>query len=138
MRPQSTCFFILSAASLLLAGCSERGPHTIPVYGTVSFVGREAPKAVRLIFRPIKTEGLTRPAIAECASNGSYSAKAFSSSRGLIPGTYKIDVTYYDLTPGKDPKIGSSWAESNYNAGELAVEANSGGIQHDIEIPKKG
>jgi hypothetical protein len=108
------------------------------VYGNISFVGRDAPKTVRVVFKPIKSEGLTRPTVAERASNGSYTAKAFSSSRGLIPGTYKIEVTYYDLKPGKDPNIETSWAESNFDAGQLVVESNASGIEHDIEIPKKG
>jgi hypothetical protein len=126
------------AALLLLAGCSESGPKTIPVYGTVTFVGRDAPKTCRLFFKPIKVEGLTRPAAAERSPNGSYTAKAFSTSKGLLPGTYKIEVSYYDLVPGRNPDLETSWAETSFNAGELVVDANSKGIEHNIEVPKKG
>jgi hypothetical protein len=126
------------AALLLLAGCSEKGPKTVPVYGTVTFVGRDAPKTCRLFFKPIKVEGLTRPAAAERSSNGSYAAKSFSTSRGLLPGTYKIEVFYYDLVPGKNPELETSWAETNFSAGELVVDANSSGVEKNIEVPKKG
>jgi predicted small lipoprotein YifL len=126
------------AALLLLAGCSEKGPKTVPVYGTVTFVGRDAPKTCRLFFKPIKVEGLTRPAAAERSSNGSYAAKSFSTSRGLLPGTYKIEVFYYDLVPGKNPDLETSWAETNFSAGELVVDANSSGVEKNIEVPKKG
>jgi hypothetical protein len=126
------------AALLLVGGCAERGPKTVPVYGTVTFVGRDAPKTCRLFFKPIKVEGLTRPAVAERSSNGSYAAKSFSTSKGLLPGTYNVEVSYYDLVPGKNPELESSWAETNFNAGELVVDANSSGVEHNIEIPKKG
>ena len=125
------------AALLLLTGCSESGPKTIPVYGTVTFVGRDAPKTCRLFFKPIKVEGLTRPAAAERSPNGSYAAKAFSTSKGLLPGTYKIEVSYYDLVPGKNPDLETSWAETNFNAGELVVDVNSNGIEHNIEVSGK-
>jgi hypothetical protein len=126
------------AALFVLAGCSESGPKTVPVYGIVTFVDRDAPKTCRLFFKPIKTEGLTRPAVAERSSSGSYAAKAFSTSKGLLPGTYKIEVAYYDLVPGKNPDLETSWAETNFSAGELVVDANSKGIEHNIEVPKKG
>jgi hypothetical protein len=126
------------AALLLLAGCSESGPKTVPVYGTVTFVGRDAPKTCRVFFKPIKVGGLTRPAAAERLQNGSYVARAFSTSQGLIPGTYKVEVSYYDLVPGRNPDLDSSWAATNFNAGELIVDANSRGIEHNIEVPKKG
>jgi hypothetical protein len=126
------------AALLLVGGCSETGPKTIPVYGTVIFVGRDAPKTCRLFFKPIKVEGLIRPAVAERSSSGSYAAKAFSNSKGLLPGTYKVEVSYYDLVPGKNPELETSWAETKFNAGEIVVDANSSGVEHNIEIPKKG
>jgi hypothetical protein len=126
------------AVCLLFAGCSETGPKTVPVYGTVTFVGRDAPKTCRLFFKPIKVEGLNRPAVAERTPNGSYAAKAFSTSRGLLPGTYRIEISYYDLKPGKDPNIETNWAETNFSAGELVVEAGSSGVEKNIDIPKKG
>src|SRR4051812_15688089 len=133
-------FSILTALGgcLLLGGCSEQGPKTVPVYGVVTFAGRDAPKTCRLFFKPIKVEGLNRPAVAERAANGKYAAKAFSTSRGLVPGTYRIEISYYDLTPGKDPNLESSWAETNFNAGEVVVEAGSSGVEKNIEVSKKG
>ena len=136
LRPSSTITSAL-AALLLLAGCSESGPKTIPVYGVVTFVRRDAPKTCRLFFKPVKVESLTRPAAAERAANGSYAARAFSTSKGILPGTYKIAVSYYDLVPGKNPDLESSWAETQFDAGELVVDANSKGIEHNIEIPDK-
>src|SRR3954467_4266662 len=139
MKFHAACKLIVLVSLLLsLAGCSEPGPKTVPVYGTVTFVGRDAPKTCRLFFKPIKVEGLSRPAVAERTSNGSYAAKAFSTSKGLLPGTYRIEISYYDLKPGKDPNIETNWAETNFSAGELVVEAGSSGVEKNIDIPKKG
>jgi hypothetical protein len=137
LRTSSNIAAALAALSLF-PGCSESGPKTVPVYGAVTFVGRDAPKTCRLFFKPIKVEGLNRPAVAERSPNGTYAAKAFSTSKGLLPGTYKIEVSYYDLVPGRNPELETSWAETSFNAGELVVDANSKGIEHNIEVPKKG
>jgi hypothetical protein len=139
MKSRTLCSIATAfAACLTLGGCSEQGPKTVPVYGTVTFVGRDAPKTCRLFFKPIKVEGLNRPAIAERAANGKYAAKAFSTSKGLIPGTYRIELSYYDLTPGKDPNLETSWAETNFSAGEVVVDAGTSGVEKNIEVPKKG
>jgi hypothetical protein len=133
-----TSFGVAIAALVIVTGCSESGPKTIPVYGTVTFVGRDPPKTCQIYFTPIKTEGLIRPTVAERQSNGSYAAKSFSTSRGILPGTYRVLVTYYELKPGKDPNRESNWDELKFDDGELVVDANSSGIKHDIEVaPKK-
>jgi hypothetical protein len=130
-------FGVVPAVLLVIAGCSRGGLKTIPVYGNVTFVGREAPKTCRLFFKPVKVDGVIRPAATERQSNGSYSVNAFSSSKGLIPGTYRIDVTYYDLAPGKDASDRSNWMPTTYDAGEVVVSADSSGVEHNIEVPLK-
>jgi hypothetical protein len=130
-------FAALGFTIVLLVGCSDHGLKTIPVYGTVTFADRERPKGCRIFFKPVKVEGISRPAAAE-ATSGSYTANAFSTSKGLIPGTYRIEVSYYDLKAGKNPNLESSYAETNYDAGEVIVDSNSSGVEHNIEVPKKG
>jgi hypothetical protein len=103
----------------------------------VSFVGRETPKVYSIFFQPVKVEGIVRPTIADADSSGFYEARAFKDSRGLIPGTYTVQVTYYDLKPGANPDLESSWIATNYNAGELVVDANSGEVKRDIEVRAK-
>jgi hypothetical protein len=132
-----SCQLIATAVLAVLVGCSEKGPKTVPVYGTITFAGREAPKTCQIYFTPVKVEGLIRPTVAERQSNGSYKAKSFSTSRGILPGTYKVLVTYYELKPGKDPNKETNWDEKKYDDGELVVEPTSSGVEHNIEIPKK-
>ena len=127
---------LLSVGLLLLAGCSERGPKTVPVYGNVTFVGREAPKVCSIFFTPLKVDGPLRPSLTDRQPNGSYAVKAYKNSKGLIPGTYRVQVTYYDLKPGANPDLETSWIPTNYIAGELVVDASSGGVEHNIEVPQ--
>jgi hypothetical protein len=125
-------------SALACLGCFERGPKTVPVYGTVTLLGREAPSGIRVFFRPNQTSGPVRPTIAKCDPDGAYEAKSFERSRGLLPGTYGIEVHYADLIPGKDPRLEGSYKVDTFDAGEVVVDPNSGGIEHNIEIPAQG
>src|SRR6476660_3574030 len=87
-----SCLAIAAAGLTVLAGCAEKGPKTVPVYGTVSFIGREVPTWCHIYFTPMKTDTMVRPTFAERQPNGSYNAKSFSTSRGLLPGTYRVRV----------------------------------------------
>jgi hypothetical protein len=132
-----SCFAAAIAGTLTISGCSERGPKTVPVYGTVTFAGGDEPSWCHIYFTPTKSEGTNRPTFADRQSNGGYTAKSFSSSRGLLPGTYRVRVNWYQLKPGKDPNKESNWDEISFDAGELVVGPNSSGIKHDIDVPKK-
>jgi hypothetical protein len=120
-----------------ICGCSGGGPKTVPVYGTIKFTGRDAPKVCNVFFLPVKVEGIIRPSTTQREPDGSYAVKAFQNSKGLIPGSYKVRVLYYDLKPGANPAIEASWRETAFDAGELIVDASSSGVQHDIEVPAK-
>jgi hypothetical protein len=128
---------LLALAMLPLAGCSDGGLETVPVYGKVSFAGRNAPDACRLYFQPIKSESISRPASTTADADGSYEAKAFRDSDGLMPGTYKVQVSYFDLKPGANPDLDTSYTESTYDAGELVVDSDEGEIERNIEVPMK-
>lgn len=125
------------AGMLCLAGCSGGGPETVPVYGKVNFIGRDVPDYCKLFFRPTETAGITRPTSATMTPDGSYEVKAFRHSKGLIPGTYQIQVSYFDLKPGASRDAKGAWNEFKHDAGELLVEADSSGIEHNIEVPGK-
>jgi hypothetical protein len=118
------------------SGCSNGGPETIPVYGKVSFPGREFPKFCRLYFHPVQAE-LSRPSMATPEPDGSYEAKSFPNSDGLLPGTYSVKVSYFDLKPGADPNSETGYAESAFDAGELVVGLDAGEIEHNVEVPAK-
>jgi len=132
-----TSLMFFGLGLMFFAGCSE-ALETVPVYGTVTIEGRERPKVCRLFFHPVQVSGgPTRPSVAQLDERGSYTARAFKDSDGLIPGTYRVNVTYYDLRPGGDPSFETSWIQHNYNAGDLVVDRQAGEVEHNIRVPRK-
>jgi len=129
---------LVAALFCVLAGCGEGPIKTVPVTGSVSFSDRQPPTRCELVFQPIKVEGPLRPSFTEAQPDGSYQVKAFKSSRGLIPGTYRVQVVCKDLKPGANIALESSWTTTNYDGGEVNVEAKSGGIEHNIEVKGPG
>jgi len=123
---------------LLIAGCGGDGPETIPVYGNVQIVGRELPKVCRLFFVPQSSEGVSRPSVAEMQEDGSYSVTAFKGSDGLLPGSYRVEVSFFDLKPGGNPNSETGWVERRHDAGELVVDADSSGVEYNVTVPAKG
>lgn len=119
-------------------GCSGGGLETIPVYGKVTFANREPPQVCRLFFQPVQTESISRPSSATVQPDGSYEAKAFRQSDGLVPGTYKVQVSYYDLKPGANANLETSYVESVYEADELVVDPDARSVEHNIEVPARG
>ncbi len=129
---------LLLASGLLVSfGCSRGGPETIPVFGKVTFEGREPPEACRVFFRPVEGAAAARPAVAQAERDGAYEAKAFKDAEGLLPGSYSLNVSYIDIKPGTDPTIESNWITQNFDAGELVVSADADEVQYDITVPAK-
>jgi hypothetical protein len=109
--------------------------ETVPVYGKVSMVGRDLPKVVRVFFQPTASEGVVRPSVAQVDADGSYTVKAFKDSEGLLPGSYRIQVSYFDLKPGGNPNSEQGWLERKHDAGELVVPEDADEVEHNIEVP---
>jgi hypothetical protein len=138
----SLTFMSLSLASAILVGCGDSGLKTIPVYGKVTTAGRPLPQVCRIYFLPASTSdasrGPSRPSIAQMEEDGSYAVKAYKDSDGLLPGTYQIEVSYYDLKPGGNPKSEAGWIEQKHDAGKLVVDADSDGVEFNITLPAEG
>lgn len=126
---------LLIAAGMV--GCSGDSLGTVPVTGKVAFAGRERPKVCRLFFEPDQAGGAVRTSVTDVAADGSYQVKAYQQSNGLIPGKYRVRVSYFDLKPGGNSAIESDWVQQKHDAGDLVVDAGSSGVEHNIEVPKK-
>jgi hypothetical protein len=138
MRFRSLCdLSIAVAAMVFIAGCGEGPIKTVPVYGTVTFVDRQPPELCDVIFQPQKVDGPLRPSFTERQADGSYRVTAFKNSKGLIPGTYRIQLVAKDLKPGADPKVDTNWKLTKYDGGEVNVDATSGDVEHNIEVRSK-
>ena len=138
MNSRSRYYLAVVVMSLALtAGCSQGGLKTVPVYGKVSFADRQAPPTCDIVFQPVQIDGPKRPSFADCESDGRYRVKAFKNSSGLVPGKYHVQLVFHDLKQGADPKKESSWNLTNYDGGEVNVDATSGGVEYNIEVRKK-
>ena len=132
------CRALSVAALVIIVGCSEGPIKTVPVYGTVTFLDRQPPELCDIIFQPQKIDGPLRPSFTERQADGSYRVTAFKNSKGLIPGTYRIQLVAKDLKPGADAKVDSNWKHTKFDGGEVVVDASSGGVEHNIEVRAKG
>jgi hypothetical protein len=124
--------WLLLLAVSTVCGCSGEKVKTVPVSGHITLAGQGLPQECYVYFMPTTSEGGTpmRPSMATMESDGSYRVKAFKDSRGLMPGKYSVVVSYFVPNPG-----GKNLVERRYQAGEFVVEANSGSVEHNIEIP---
>ncbi len=125
---------ILPLCLLLFVGCSESS--VVPVSGSISFPERDVPEVCRLSFLPTESpEGVSiRPSGGEMSADGTYELVPFQGVKGLLPGTYKIRLNYFDLKRNGDPDREADWKETAFEAGELVIEAGSGPVTHDIEV----
>ena len=122
----------LLLATAMLAGCS-RSP-VVPVSGTLTFTNRDVPEVCRLTFVPKDSEGTIRPGGATMEADGTYRLAPFKGVEGLLPGTYAVRVSYFDLKKNGNPDRESDWKEYSFEGEDLVVEAGSSAITHDIEV----
>ena len=131
MKKLSLSLLVVAAVCL---GC-ERSP-VVPVSGTVSFAERDIPEVCRLAFVPTNTaEGQAiRPNGATMEPDGKYRPTEYKGVEGLLPGTYSIRLSYFDLKKNGNPDREGDWKEHTYDAGELVIEEGSRAVEHNIEV----
>lgn len=134
MKMDSRAALFVIGFVVAFAGCT-RSP-VIPVSGSVSFPERDMPEVCRLTFVPTSTDkGIKlRPNGAEMDDEGVYHMTEFKGVEGLMPGTYAIRVSYFDLKKNGNPDVDGDWKEHTFEAGEVVVEAGSRSVEHDIEV----
>lgn len=98
---------MLSLGLMTFAGCggggdkwTENQPDTVEASGIVTLDG-EPVEGATVVFGPVGDGKY--PANAITASDGSFSAAAFTSKPGAVPGKYKVAVT--KTVEDKDAKI---------------------------------
>lgn len=126
-------FFVsLLAVCISLAGCT-RSP-VVPVTGKITFASRDTPEVCRLTFVPQNQEGAIRPSGGTMDADGTYKLTEFKGVEGLLPGTYSVRISYFDLKKNGNPDRDSDWKEFTFEGEDLVVEEGSRGVTHDIEI----
>ncbi len=129
---------------LVLAGCDSDPLQKVQVRGTVTFDGGPCPGAGGVTFSPIEAaEGLpVRPATGRFNADGVYAAMSFRPDDGLIPGKYLVGVACFDPaklsgSPSDAEYHNASYVSEDYKPKELIVEAGSGTIEFNLDVPKR-
>jgi hypothetical protein len=131
--------YLVALGLVSCAACNRGGLEVVPVEGSVVFEGRKQPAVCRLLFLPNEGGGaaLHRPSMATMQSDGTFEVTPFQGTQGLVPGTYKVRVTYYDLKPGSDSNQETNWIRKEYAAPNLQIDSGSSSITHNITVPLK-
>ena len=98
---------IAAVAALLLAGCGESLPPTVPVTGTVIWQGKPLPDG-QVVFKPKSiAEGLPkRPATGYINPDGTFRLATFRNGDGVVPGEYHVLVfSYVDQPPAENDDL---------------------------------
>jgi len=126
---------------VLLSGCGDTGPKTIPVTGTVTLNGSSMPGPGILFFTSIEpAEGFTQhPGTAKFDADGKYTVKTFQDGEGLVPGRYGVTVFCWRTAPTMDSPEGESYLPEEYGKAvtsglTLTVDADSRRIVYDIPL----
>lgn len=120
---------------VFFSGCNDSA--VVPVSGTLTFASREIPEVCRLSFVPKEEEGggAIRPNGATMEPDGTYRMTPYQGVEGLLPGTYSVRISYFQLKKNGNPDREGDWKEFKYEAEDLVVEPGSRAITHDIEVP---
>jgi hypothetical protein len=94
LGPPHSHFYLVAAAialaCVLVGGCRKPSLETVPVCGTVRYMGKPWPVGL-VMFRPVDAAH-GRPATVAISPDGTYDVKTLNDSRGLVPGEYVVTV----------------------------------------------
>lgn len=134
----------LAPATLMVAiagtgGCSRPPAPLVSVTGRVTFAGESPPDACRVFFAPVFSTAPggkpMRPATADCAPDGTFSAVSFNVHHGLRPGRYEARVTCWKVPPSASNPLGVSHVPADWTPPVIDVPEGSDGIQLAIALP---
>jgi hypothetical protein len=132
-----------ATSMLLLCGCGNDRPTTIPVSGTVKFQGGPPPAAGTLYFTLEKAErGFPlRPGVAEFDAAGRFTVKTWDRGDGLMPGRYRVAVECWKVPPVIDgPPAESYVPEECRNAAtsnlEVVIQLGDGRKKIELDIKR--
>jgi hypothetical protein len=120
-----TGYFVTALLLTLIAsGCGPSGPKRIQVHGKVTFDGNPPPGDGSVYFAPIRpAEGF--PARGGYGvfvrGDGAFVVGSVERDDGLMPGTYRVTITYWERPPREDGTSGKSFIPKDYCPPELEI-----------------
>lgn len=96
----------------LQGGCfGSSAPKTIPVQGKVSYKGQPVSQGTVTFHRvEAANDVLSRPAVGELKSDGTYALSTFTAGDGVMPGKYQVVVVSITSAPSpEEPNVREVW-----------------------------
>jgi hypothetical protein len=128
-----TCF-----AVAVTTGCGSDRP-LVPVSGRVTYAGGDWPIQGTITFGPKKTEDgkIPRLGSANFDKEGNFEVGSYQPGDGLMPGTYKVTVSCISSSDPSKTVEELDLVPQTFKPEDLVVEAGSGPIELNLDVPKK-
>jgi len=119
---------------LLASGCGSNLPATIAVHGIVTYGGGPWPTAGEIIFLPTKAApGFPlRPGKATFDVDGRFVAGTFSTTDGLMPGSYLVNIKCWKVPPSMGGPPPVSYLPEAYRTPHWTIDIDPGSRPLDL------
>jgi hypothetical protein len=109
------------------------------VSGRVTYAGGEWPIQGTITFGPKKTEDgkIPRLGSANFDKEGNFVVGSYQPGDGLMPGTYKVTVSCISSSDPSKTVEELDLVPQTFKPDDLVVEAGSGPIELNLDVPKK-
>lgn len=124
-------FPLILLASLLAAGCGEKGPQVYHIRGRVTFAGQPVP-AGQIFFDPDLAKGNDGPAGFAFIKNGDFDTRL--DGRAHVGGAHQVRIQAFDGKPGAELPLGRMLAPE-YQTGAELPKAHG---EQDFEVKRPG
>ncbi|MCA9239272.1 MAG: hypothetical protein KDA37_03695, partial [Planctomycetales bacterium] len=124
---------------VLFVGCGDSGLPTTKVTGLVTFDGAPPPKPGNISFSLVQgtgTEGLPyRPGGSAFGTDGEFTVTSFEKGDGLLPGTYKVQITCLAAPPSQGPLAQLSYVPLDWTPEDLVITSGERSIEVNYDVP---
>ncbi len=96
--------------AVLVAGCSDGSPATIPVRGRVLYQGKPVDRGLVTLQPTQLAEGVPmRPAMGEIQTDGTFQLSTFAAGDGVQPGEYEVSIRAVEREPEPEDDFEPVW-----------------------------
>lgn len=124
---------------LALTGCGSDKP-LIPVSGQIKYAGGDWPMPGSITLTPISVpEGQPkRPGSATFGPDGSFVVGSYKPGDGLLPGTYGVIISCYDLGAQQGrPQSEVDLVPASFRPENVVIEKGQDALVLNYDVPKK-
>jgi hypothetical protein len=140
LHQRQTFYWLLATLACCASGCHDTGVPLVKVTGRITFNNGDWPRPGVIYFAPLGMhDGIPqRPGSATFSTDGKFRAGTFTTSDGLIPGKYRINIECWEHPPSMayGAPVAKSCVPKEFQSGkssglEIVVPLNS---RHPVEV----